>query len=180
MNGEEFDGVVASARGNSPIPTFPHCSPSASATRNTTHSSAKSRRWTLLLPRWPSCPLVALRTKSPISGSSMPVGISSPCSTSSGDIRLRGAPSSGSSWSVPLDRGAGVGSSLITRLLDRLRGEGVSRVRLAYVEGNERSRHFWRKCGFFEAGAPIDQGEYKVVPMERSLAQTISAPPHCI
>ena len=75
---------------------------------------------------------------------------------------------------------AGVGSSLITRLLDRLRGEGVSRVRLAYVEGNEQSRHFWRKCGFVEAGAPIDQGEYKVVPMERSLAQTISVPPPCI
>lgn len=63
-------------------------------------------------------------------------------------------------------QGAGVGSSLITRLLDRLRGEGVSRVRLAYVEGNERSRHFWRKCGFVEAGAPIDQGEYRVAPME--------------
>lgn len=77
-------------------------------------------------------------------------------------------------------QGAGVGSLLISQLLDRLRGEGVSRVRLAYVEGNEQSRHFWRKCGFFEAGAPIDQGEYKVVPMERSLAQTISAPPHCI
>ena len=97
---------------------------------------------------------------------------------------IRGYPSersasSDSSWSVPLDRG-GVGSLLISQLLDRLRGEGVSRVRLAYVEGNEQSRHFWRKCGFFEAGAPIDQGEYKVVPMERSLAQTISAPPHCI
>lgn len=77
-------------------------------------------------------------------------------------------------------QGAGVGSLLISQLLDRLRGEGVSRVRLAYVEGNEQSRHFWRKCGFFEAGAPIDQGKYKVVPMERSLAQTISAPPHCI
>ena len=77
-------------------------------------------------------------------------------------------------------QGAGVGSLLISQLLDRLRGEGVSRVRLAYVEGNEQSRHFWRKCGFVEAGAPIDQGEYIVVPMERSLAQTISAPPHCI
>ena len=77
-------------------------------------------------------------------------------------------------------QGTGVGSLLITRLLDRLHGEGVSRVRLAYVEGNEQSRHFWRKCGFVEAGAPIDQGEYKVVPMERSLAQAISVPPPCI
>lgn len=77
-------------------------------------------------------------------------------------------------------QGTGVGSLLITRLLDRLRGEDVSRVRLAYVEWNEQSRHFWRKCGFVEAGTPIDQGEYKVVPMERSLAQTISAPPPCI
>ena len=33
-------------------------------------------------------------------------------------------------------QGAGVGSLLISQLLDRLRGEGVSRVRLAYVEGN--------------------------------------------
>lgn len=66
-------------------------------------------------------------------------------------------------------QGAGVGSSLITRLLDRLRGEGVSRVRLAYVEGNEQSRRFWEKCGFVEAGAPIVQGEYRVVPMEYRL-----------
>lgn len=66
-------------------------------------------------------------------------------------------------------QGAGVGSLLITRLLDRLRGEGVSRVRLAYIEGNEQSRHFWEKCGFVEAGAPIDQGEYRVVPLEYRL-----------
>ena len=63
-------------------------------------------------------------------------------------------------------QGAGVGSLLITRLQDRLRDDGFSRVRLAYIEGNEQSRRFWEKCGFVEAGAPIDQGEYKVVPME--------------
>lgn len=77
-------------------------------------------------------------------------------------------------------QGAGVGSLLISQLLDRFRGEGVSHVRLAYIEGNEQSRHFWEKYGFVEAGAPIDQGKYKVVPMERSLAQTISVPPPCI
>ena len=67
-------------------------------------------------------------------------------------------------------QGEGVGSSLISWLLDRLRHEGVFRVRLAYVEGNEQSRHFWEKCGFVEAGAPVDQGGYAVVPMECELA----------
>lgn len=62
-------------------------------------------------------------------------------------------------------QGAGVGSLLITRLLDRLRGEGVSRVCLAYIKGNEQSCRFWEKCGFVEVDAPIDQGEYRVVPM---------------
>lgn len=66
-------------------------------------------------------------------------------------------------------QGTGVGSLLITRLLDRLHGEGVSRVRLAYVEGNEQSRRFWEKRGFVEVDAPIDQGEYGVVPMEYRL-----------
>ena len=37
-------------------------------------------------------------------------GIFSPCSTSFGDIQLRGAPSSGSSWSTPLGRGQVLGA----------------------------------------------------------------------
>lgn len=69
-------------------------------------------------------------------------------------------------------QGAGVGSLLITRLLDHLRCGGVSRVRLAYIEGNDQSRHFWEKCGFVEVDAPIDQGEYRVVPMEYRLTVT--------
>ena len=36
---------------------------------------------------------------------------------------------------------------------------------LAYIEGNEQSCRFWEKCGFVEVDAPIDQGEYRVVPM---------------
>lgn len=66
-------------------------------------------------------------------------------------------------------QGTGIGSQLISKLLDRLRDSGVFRVRLAYVEGNEQSRRFWEKRGFLEVDAPIDQGEYKVVPMERRL-----------
>lgn len=66
-------------------------------------------------------------------------------------------------------QGEGVGSSLIVRMLDCLRDEGVVCVRLAYVEGNEQSRRFWEKCGFAEVGTPVDQGEYRVVPMERRL-----------
>lgn len=66
-------------------------------------------------------------------------------------------------------QGTGVGSLLISQLLNRLRCEGVSRVRLAYVEGNEQSRRFWEKCGFVEVDAPIGQGEYRVVPMEYRL-----------
>lgn len=66
-------------------------------------------------------------------------------------------------------QGMGVGSLLVSRLLDRLQDGGVSRVRLAYVKGNEQSRRFWEKCGFVDAGAPVDQGDYKVVPMERRL-----------
>lgn len=66
-------------------------------------------------------------------------------------------------------QGMGIGSRLVSKLLNRLRGSGVFRVRLAYVEGNEQSRRFWERHGFLEADAPIDQGGYKVVPMERRL-----------
>ena len=72
-------------------------------------------------------------------------------------------------------QGAGVGSLLISQLLNRLRCEGVSRVRLAYIEGNEQSRHFWEKCGFVEAGVPSDQGEYRAVPMEYRLTAADSS-----
>ena len=66
-------------------------------------------------------------------------------------------------------QGVGLGSRLITRLLERLHSEGFVRVRLAYVKGNEQSRRFWERCGFTVSGIPTEHRAFAVVPMERAL-----------
>lgn len=65
--------------------------------------------------------------------------------------------------------GRGVGSRVMGAELRRLRAEGFSRVRLAYIQGNEPARRFWTKLGFAPAGAAVSTGRYVAVPMERTI-----------
>ena len=68
--------------------------------------------------------------------------------------------------------GRGIGSQVARAELRRLRAEGFSRVRLAYIQGNEPARRFWTKLGFGPAGAPVSTPHYVAIPLERELSPT--------
>ena len=63
----------------------------------------------------------------------------------------------------------GIGSQVARAELRRLRAEGFSRVRLAYIQGNEPARRFWAKLGFEPTGVPVSTPRYVTVPLERAL-----------
>lgn len=65
--------------------------------------------------------------------------------------------------------GCGIGSQVVRDELRRLRAKGFSRVRLAYIQGNEPARTFWAKLCFEPAGAPVSTPRYVAIPMEREL-----------
>ena len=65
--------------------------------------------------------------------------------------------------------GRGVGTLIMRAELRRLRAEGLSRVRLAYIEGNEPARKFWAKLGFEPTGEVASTPHYVAVLMERVL-----------
>ncbi|WP_169331239.1 GNAT family N-acetyltransferase [Alloscardovia criceti] len=62
--------------------------------------------------------------------------------------------------------GKGIGSSLISQLKEELRKDGLMRVELAYLEGNEQSRAFWTKCGFTPFGQLVEIAQGTVVRMQ--------------
>ncbi|NUR71032.1 MAG: GNAT family N-acetyltransferase [Hamadaea sp.] len=57
---------------------------------------------------------------------------------------------------LPGMQGAGVGSALMAAVFDRLRRRGDDRLRLEYLEGNERAAAFYRAHGFREIGRTTD------------------------
>lgn len=65
-------------------------------------------------------------------------------------------------------QGRGLGSRLIGRLLERLAEAGYTRIRLAYVKGNEQSRRFWEKNGFAPTGQEKTMATYTAVVMEKN------------
>lgn len=65
--------------------------------------------------------------------------------------------------------GRGVGTQVARAELRRLRAEGFSRVRLAYIQGNEPARRFWTKLGFEPTGEVVSTPHYVAVPMERAI-----------
>ena len=69
-------------------------------------------------------------------------------------------------------QGKGVGSRIISELLQRLEKE-FSKVRLGYVKGNEQSRRFWEKNGFVPTGKIVKHELYEIVMMEKILRRSI-------
>ena len=67
-------------------------------------------------------------------------------------------------------QGKGIGSKIIAEVCECLRGQ-FSRVRLAYVKGNEQSEHFWLKNRFEKIGVEKEIESYIVVAMERRLEE---------
>ena len=66
-------------------------------------------------------------------------------------------------------QGRGIGTQVMRAELRRLRAKSFSRVRLAYINGNEPARCFWGKLGFKPSGAPVSTVHYVAIPMEREL-----------
>jgi len=67
-------------------------------------------------------------------------------------------------------QGKGIGSKIIAEVCEYLRGQ-FSKVRLAYVKGNEQSEHFWLKNRFEKIGVEKEIESYTVVAMERRLEE---------
>lgn len=65
--------------------------------------------------------------------------------------------------------GRGIGTQVARGELRRLRAEGFSCVRLAYIQGNEPARRFWTKLGFEPTGEVVSTPHYVAVPMERAI-----------
>ncbi|MCR5068140.1 MAG: GNAT family N-acetyltransferase [Erysipelotrichaceae bacterium] len=63
----------------------------------------------------------------------------------------------------------GVGSAIIDELCTKLRGRGLSAVRLGWVKGNPQAEHFWKKNGFTETGLSYDTDDYTVIIAQRIL-----------
>ncbi|MEV0268323.1 GNAT family N-acetyltransferase [Hamadaea sp. NPDC050747] len=57
---------------------------------------------------------------------------------------------------LPETQGTGVGSALMAAVFDRVRGQGADRVRLEYLDGNDRAAAFYRAQGFREIGRTTD------------------------
>ena len=66
-------------------------------------------------------------------------------------------------------QGCGLGTALISELLDELRREKFCRIRLAVDRGNPQSRAFWEKNGFALTGEEFPHGDSAYLPMERTL-----------
>ena len=68
-------------------------------------------------------------------------------------------------------QGRGLGSRLVEALLEGLSGAGFARVKLAYVQSNPQSRHFWQKNGFSPVPSDSEgaRGNGALAPMERIL-----------
>ena len=64
---------------------------------------------------------------------------------------------------------AGVGSGIVSELMEYLTREGYSRVRLGRVRGNPQPERFWKKNGFCDTGLSYETDGYTVLLQERTL-----------
>ena len=66
-------------------------------------------------------------------------------------------------------QGRGVGTALVSELMDLLKDQGFRSVRLGRVKGNPESEAFWVKNQFTPTGIETDGGGYTIVVMQREL-----------
>lgn len=66
-------------------------------------------------------------------------------------------------------QGCGVGTAIVQELTDFLRAQGFRALRLACVQGNPQSAHFWEKNGFTPDGKRSEREKYTVIELERAL-----------
>ena len=66
-------------------------------------------------------------------------------------------------------QGCGLGTALISELLDELRRERFRKIRLAVDKGNPQSKAFWEKNGFALTGEEFPHDDSAYLTMERTL-----------
>ena len=66
-------------------------------------------------------------------------------------------------------QGCGEGSAIVQELTDFLRKQGFRALRLACVQGNPQSAHFWEKNGFTPDGKNSEREKCSVIDLERLL-----------
>lgn len=66
-------------------------------------------------------------------------------------------------------QGKGVGSRLVDEIAEYVKARGFTRMRLAYIKGNEESRTFWIKNHFVPTGEEKTTDIYTMVVMQREL-----------
>lgn len=66
-------------------------------------------------------------------------------------------------------QGAGVGSAIVADIMNCLKRDGFSYVRLGYIKGNPESEGFWKKNGFVPTGAESRTDDYTIVVMKKTL-----------
>ena len=66
-------------------------------------------------------------------------------------------------------QGREIGSAAISEVLEFLRRQGFSFVRLCYVKGNPESQAFWEKNRFMPTGIELEDEKYTMVVMQRAL-----------
>lgn len=63
----------------------------------------------------------------------------------------------------------GIGSLIITEVLEALSDSGFAYCRLGYVKNNLQSRSFWEKNGFMPTGVTSEQEHYTIVMMQKDI-----------
>ena len=66
-------------------------------------------------------------------------------------------------------QGNGIGTNIVTDLVEYLKNIGYIEVNLAYAKGNEESESFWLKNSFEKTGQEIEKDMYTAVKMKRKL-----------
>lgn len=66
-------------------------------------------------------------------------------------------------------QGRGVGTQIVSGVLQYMKYLGFTSAKLGYVKDNRQSEHFWYKNNFAPYGSESVREDYTVIPMARSL-----------
>ena len=69
-------------------------------------------------------------------------------------------------------QGHGIGSKIITELIQNLQNKGYRTVQLAWITTDTHAAHFWKKNGFIPIQETKSTDGYSVLLAERSLHET--------
>ena len=63
----------------------------------------------------------------------------------------------------------GIGTGIVDELCAYLHDLGYAHIRLGWVDGNQRSEHFWHKNGFIETGAVSKTEYYSIIYAQKEI-----------